>query len=422
MASFSAKERYIARILSSMPELKNKIKYIYQAICYYRYGTKNPQYRSDYPILPIGVFDGNCSSFGGYYDRPIIYGENAFTHLTLCDTSKEPQRNKNVDICVYNLQQQNIRKIGKSFSYTWQQGCKTQWIDDDRLIFNVYEDNRYQSQVFSLKENKVVNKYAWPNQDSYKDQFFLSINYSRIMALRPDYGYRNLSLPTKDEMKDVENDGIRLVDFHSGEARMLHSLKDIASVEPKEIFGRCIHVANHLMINKDGSRFIFIHRFYDGKVRHDRLMVSDFKSMKVLVDNDMVSHCHWIDNERIIGYFRYQDKDGFYYCNVVTGEVTCCEVMTALQNGDGHPSCFGEWITFDSYPDKGRMQHLYLYNMATEQMTHLLEVKHGLKFQGEGRCDLHPRFSADGKYISFDSVMSGKRQQYYINVENIINR
>lgn len=420
MPSFSAKERYVARILSSMPAIKNKIKYVYQAICYLRYGTKNPQYRSDYPILSIGNTD--CSSFGGYYDRPTINGDFVFTHKTTCDTSKKPQKDKDVELSVYDMKQHKEIRVGCSCSYTWQQGCKTQWIDDDQLIFNVFENGRYHSCLFSLKENRVVKRFDYPNQDSYKDRFFLSIDYRRIMALRPDYGYRNLPLPSEAEMKDNENDGIRLVDFQSGEARMLHSLKEIASVEPKEIFDRCMHVANHLMINKEGSRFIFIHRFYEGRVRHDRLMVSDFKSMKVLVDNDMVSHCHWIDNERIIGYFRYQEKDGFYYCNVVTGEVTCCEVMTALQNGDGHPSCYGDWITFDSYPDKGRMQHLYLFNMATEQMTHLLEVKHGLKFQGEGRCDLHPRFSADGKYISIDSVMSGKRQQYYINVENIINR
>lgn len=53
-------------------------------------------------------------------------------------------------------------------------------------------------------------------------------------------------------------------------------------------------------------------------------------------------------------------------------------------------------------------------------MRQLLEVKHGLKFQGEGRCDLHPRFSQDGKYISFDSVMTGKRRQYYVDVSDIV--
>lgn len=420
MASFSAKERYVARILSSMPALKNKVKYLYQAICYLRYGTKNPEYRSDYPISPVGELGDDMSSFGGYYDRPTMMGNAIFTHTTICDTSKKPQKDAPVNICVYDMTQHKMQKMSASHSYTWQQGCKTQWLDEDRLIFNVFEDGRYQAHVFSLKDNRVVKKFDWPNQDSFKDRFFLSIDYRRIMALRPDYGYRNLSLPTNDEMLDTEHDGIRIVDYQTGEARILHSLKEIASVEPKELFGRCKHVANHLMINKEGSRFIFIHRFYEGNVRHDRLMVSDFKDMKVLVDDNMVSHCHWIDNENIIGYFRYQGKDGFYFCNVVTGEVKCCEEMTALQNGDGHPSCHGDWITFDSYPDKGRMQHLYIYNRKTQQLKQLLEVKHGLKFQGEGRCDLHPRFSADGKYISFDSVMTGKRQQYYVDVSAIV--
>ena len=420
MASFSAKERYAARVLSSMPALKNRVKYLYQAICYLRYGTKNPAFRSDYPIIPVGELGDEMSSFGGYYDRPTMMGEVIFTHTTLCDTSKKPSKDAPVNVCIYDMAEKRMLKMGMSHSYTWQQGCKTQWIDEDRLIYNVFEDGHYQSHVFSLKENKVVKTFAYPNQDSYRDKFFLSIDYRRIMALRPDYGYRNLPLPSKEEMLDMEHDGIRMIDYQTGECRLLHSLKDIASIQPKEVFGRCSHVANHLMVNPKGSRFIFIHRFYEGNVRHDRLMVSDFNAMRVLVDDNMVSHCHWIDNEHIVGYLRYQGKDGFYFCDVVTGEVTCCDEMNALQNGDGHPTCHGEWIAFDSYPDKGRMQHLYLYNRKTRQLRQLLEVKHGLKFQGEGRCDLHPRFSQDGKYISFDSVMTGKRRQYYVDVSDIV--
>lgn len=119
MASFSAKERYVARILSSMPALKNKVKYLYQAICYLRYGTKNPEYRSEYPISPVGELGDDMSSFGGYYDRPTMMGNAIFTHTTICDTSKKPQKDAPVNICVYDMTQHKMQKMSASHSYTW---------------------------------------------------------------------------------------------------------------------------------------------------------------------------------------------------------------------------------------------------------------------------------------------------------------
>lgn len=175
------------------------------------------------------------------------------------------------------------------------------------------------------------------------------------------------------------------------------------------------------MINKAGDGFIFIHRYYQGKRRFDRLMYSDFKSLKVLVDNEMVSHCCWIDNKTIFGYFRYNNENGYYYCDIQNGRITPCLSMTNLQVGDGHPSCYGKWIVFDSYPDKSRMQHLYLYNKEKDMVIPLLELYQSVKYMGESRCDLHPRFSYDGKKIFFDTVYSGKRTHSYIDVSKIID-
>lgn len=45
------------------------------------------------------------------------------------------------------------------------------------------------------------------------------------------------------------------------------------------------------------------------------------------------------------------------------------------------------------------MQHLYLYHIKTCELFPLLELYHGLKYTGECRCDLHPRFSKDGRYV-----------------------
>ena len=326
---------------------------------------------------------------------------------------------ESLNIVEIDLITKSVEHIGESFSYTWQQGCRTQWLNNDLIMYNIFADYTYKAVVYSINKKEIIKYFNLPVQDAFHTDYFLSINYQRIMKLRPDYGYRNLSLPSDETMHNIREDGIWKVDYETGHSIMLHTLHNITSHEPKEIFRTCLHKVNHVMINSSGDGFIFIHRYYQGKRRFDRLMYSNFKSLKVLVDNGMVSHCCWIDNETVFGYFRYNNKNGYYYCNVQSGKITPCLTMTNLQVGDGHPSCCGNWIVFDSYPDKSRMQHLYLYNRKTDEVTPLLELYQSTKYMGECRCDLHPRFSHNGELVFFDTVYSGKRTHSYINVGKI---
>ena len=43
-----------------------------------------------------------------------------------------------------------------------------------------------------------------------------------------------------------------------------------------------------------------------------------------------------------------------------------------------------------------------------------------MHYKGQTRCDLHPRFSADGRKVFFDSVYSGKRRLCFVDVSNIV--
>ena len=64
------------------------------------------------------------------------------------------------------------------------------------------------------------------------------------------------------------------------------------------------------------------------------------------------------------------------------------------------------------------MQHLILYNYKTEEIKPVLEVFHDLKHKGVERCDLHPRFSADGRRIYIDTIFRGRRELAYLKIED----
>jgi hypothetical protein len=218
-------------------------------------------------------------------------------------------------------------------------------------------------------------------------------------------------------MKNIENDGIWKIDYNTGKSELIHSIAEIVDCQKKDIFDVSLHKVNHLMINKKGNGFIFIHRYYYQARRIDRLIYSDFKTLKVLIDNEMISHCCWINDITIFGYFRYNGKDGFYYCDISNNTTTPCEEMNKNTLGDGHPSFCDDFIIYDTYPDKSRMQKLMLFNVKSNKIIPLLEVFQNVKYMGQTRCDLHPRFSNDGNLVFFDSVFQGIRRQYYINIE-----
>lgn len=309
-----------------------------------------------------------------------------------------------------------------SFSYTWQQGCRAQWVSDRRLVYNFFEDGKYKCGLFDITKSKLMDIYDYPVQDSYLEQYYLSINYARIMNLRPDYGYRNLPLLSDSQIKDLKSDGIWKVDFATGSGSLILTLKEICDIEPKKTFNNALHKVNHVMIAPDGKGFIFIHRWYIGLRRYDRLIYSDFKSLKVLSAEDMVSHMCWIDSDTVFGYLRHNGENGFYFIKLSTCEFSVCTALTNLGNGDGHPSSWGDWIVVDTYPDKSRLQHLYLYNRFTEQVIPVIELFQGIKYQGESRCDLHPRFSPDGDRVYFDTVYNGSRRLAYIDVSSITKK
>lgn len=119
---------------------------------------------------------------------------------------------------------------------------------------------------------------------------------------------------------------------------------------------------------------------------------------------------------------------------------------------DGHPMTHPfnkDWCICDTYPDAVGDRDLFLYNFSEDvrinlgKFRRLFEVPdialkdqflmgmdkiilktvslEQISFTRSGlHCDLHPRWSADGKWGVFDSIHEGTRQIYRVSVDDII--
>ena len=77
----------------------------------------------------------------------------------------------------------------------------------------------------------------------------------------------------------------------------------------------------------------------------------------------------------------------------------------------------------DSYPDKSRLSGLILYDTLKKRKYELGRFYSSMHYVGENRCDLHPRFNnSSDNIITFDSVHTGVRVMYQMDISKIINQ
>jgi len=412
---YSGFERKIAFLLTKFPGVKLAIKKIYQRINYIRY-KKDYNIKNSYPIKNISL--ENKESFFGYYDKSPINQTNEYIifHSSNISTKGLPDPKTAVDIVLYDIQNNTYTIIDKSYSYNWQQGTKMMWVGEYKFIFNIFENGKYKSKIYDIKSEdfKIID---FPIYDTFKDKFAISLSFERLDIGRADYAYQNKN--TKINWSDNTNDGLYYIDLENNTKKIILTLQDVIDINNKDTMKDAKHKFNHIMISPNGKKIMFMHRwFVESGRRFDTLFVCniDGSNLKILADNDMVSHCYWKDSENVVGYLREFDGDKFYNINMKTLEKTVIGDGVINKTGDGHPTIYKDKMIFDTYPNKARILELYIYDIAKKEVEILGEFYQSFDFYDESRCDLHPRFSYDGGKVFFDSVHEGQRQLYMMDI------
>ncbi len=416
---FNPSERKIAYLLDRYPYLKFIAKKIYQ---YFNFLIYKKQYfhKTKFPITRFSW--RQKESFFGYYDKSPLNKTNEYLifHSSNISTKQSPNPKIPVNIILYDVKNNRFEVIDKSYSYNWQQGSRLMWIDDYKFIYNNFENGKYISKIYDIK-TKSFTVIDFPIYDCFRHKFAISLNFERLNINRSDYSYRNMNLEI--DWKNNKNDGLYFVDLNNNTSRLILSLQDVIDFNYKDSMKNAKHKFNHIMISPDGEKIMFIHRWFSkNRRKFDTLLVCniDGSGLKVIADNGMVSHCYWYDDENIFGYLREFAGDRFYMINIKTLKKEIIGKGIIDKFGDGHPTIYKDKVIFDTYPNKARMKELYLFNMRTQELTKLGEFFESFDFYGETRCDLHPRFSYDGKYVFFDSVHEGKRYLYMMDLGEVL--
>lgn len=375
----------------------------------------SPKIKSEGEIKKLTPNDGYEYLFG-YYDKcPWDDTGRYILALRVKSTTTAPDSKEKAEVVAIDLKNNNkVKKIAITRSWNVQQGCMAQWLDQNHVLYNDFRNGRYCAIITDLrdKSERIIPKAVYTVSSDKKTA--LSLDFSRLHRLRPGYGYVNIPDKTAKE-KCPDKTCIWKIDIETGEVIPVLKYTDFANFEKRPEMEGAEHKVNHLMISPNGKRFMVLHRWFKNGEKFTRLVTCniDGGDMYNLSDDNFVSHCCWKNDREILSYLNKKESGKGYYLMKDKSEEY--EHLWPSLVMDGHPtySYDGKYVVTDTYPDRKRIQAIYV--MDGKKVKKVARVFSPFKYGNDVRCDLHPRWSKDGKQICFDGSFNGKRGIYVVN-------
>ncbi|HYP09670.1 MAG TPA: hypothetical protein VER03_25825 [Bryobacteraceae bacterium] len=321
-------------------------------------------------------------------------------------------------------------ELGESRAWNWQQGCMLQWLpgSNDEVIWNDRVDNQFVSHIFNVKTRKKRTIPAPVYSVSPDAKWAVYPDFRRLNQTRPGYGYTGIPDPFESDLTPKDA-GIWRADLTTGKQHLIIPFSEAASVPNRHSMWEptAKHWFNHLLHAPDGKRFIFLHRWRgpaQGNGFGTRMFTAnaDGKDLYVVDPYGGTSHFVWRDPQHILAWAKHPSHgEKFYVYRDKSEQVEVIGKDVMTRNGHCTYLPGNRWILNDTYPDEQRLQHLYLYQIATGKRMPLGAFRSEPVYAGEWRCDLHPRSSPDGTKVTIDSPHGGAgRQMYLIDVAGIV--
>lgn len=410
-------ESFVYNLVRNNPALKQAIRDVYQMVF-----DMMPR-KKEFFARP---YDMREDSFFGFHDvSPFSNDDTKILANQLNFDLRMPKAGEEMNVGYWDLDNGKFgdyHKLASTSAWNYHKGCRLQWLNEDSIIYNDAKEGHLCSHIINIY-TREENTIAYPiDAVSHDATQATSFSYERLQECMPGYGY-----PYSDESCLNEDcpsaTGLFVVDLKTNERRLIVTLQDLANQVEPEFRTGFIHFVTHSEFSKDNRYISFLHRWVsrngDRMKLYTRMMVYDTVEQKVIELPSQRSGSHYVWNHR----------NEMISSNILNGN--SCHALFSMSNindvkviagdklnSDGHQTFINDdvFIT-DTYPDKWRMAKLYKADIRSQEVTPLASIYSPKKYQTRQllkhiACDLHPRVSASGKYISWDSPRSGKRALY----------
>lgn len=416
-------ESTIYNLIRKNPALKQFVRNMYQGI--FDLLPKKKEYFASTYQYKRGFF------FGFHDVTPFSYDETKLLANQNKLDLRMPLLSDGLNVGYFDLEQGSIKdfhQVDTSYAWNYHKGCRLQWLDKNRIIYNTAIEDCLVSKIHDLSTGgfQVIN---YPIDAVYQDEqnsLASSFSYERLELCMPRYGYPYQDGGKLNELAP-EDSGLFLVELRNNTSKLLISLSELAQMEDKSYRQGYMHFVTHSEFSKDGRYLSFLYRKIptggDYMRRHTKIMVYDLRDRQLITlpTQESGSHYVWNHKNQLIAsciidgqscHVLFDMKDVDHY-KIIAGNKL---------NSDGHQSFVSDTVfVTDTYPDKYRMAKIYKVDIETSDVKLLVDIYSPKKFQTKNfrchiACDLHPRVSPSGKYISFDSSRSGKRALYVMKL------
>lgn len=418
-------ENKAKHLLEQYPIVKRAGKRLYQLASV---AISREHFKAQGNVIRVTPKDG-FEYFYGYYDKsPWDATGRYMIAVRVQQAYKSVAPKEPGAVCLIDGQNgKTVIEIGTTHSWNVQQSCMAQWMGPDyksRVIYNDFRDGHYCSVIFNVEKMNEEKVLPLPVYDVSRDgSFALSLDFNRLHRMRPGYGYSNQPDNTKGDLCP-DKPCIWKMDIETGEVEKLFKYSDFAAFEPDSTMKGAEHKVNHLMISPNGKRFMVLHRWFDNGRKHTRLVTVnvDRTEMYNLSDDVFVSHCYWKNDEEILAFLRKKASGDHYY--LMKDKTQEYKLFWPELNTDGHCSYSpdGKYIITDTYPNRKRIASVFLCTESGGEngtAKRIARVFSPFRYDNDCRCDLHPRWSRDGKLVAIDSIHEGRRGLYIIPVEDL---
>ena len=200
-------------------------------------------------------------------------------------------------------------ELDKSRLWCWQQGCMLQWLPGSKseIIWNDRDGDDFVCRILDVKSGKkrTVGHPIYALSPDGKTGF--APDFSRLQSMRPGYGYPGRPDPNENILAP-EDTGIFRIDLESGRQEMIISVADVAKIPFTYDLSTRKHWFNHLLVNTDGTRLVFLNRWTKPNNDWRTRMVTinpDGSDVRVVDRSGCMSHFIWRDPSHILGYSGY---------------------------------------------------------------------------------------------------------------------